>query len=50
MERSKAGMKKEVPSAYHYPIMTILISIICYYFVRHEKNAMKLNWQNIKWI
>ena len=50
MERSKAGMEKEVPTAHHVQIMTILIRIIWYYFARCGKNAMKFNWQKIKWI
>ena len=50
MERIKAGTNKEVPTAHHYPVMIISISIIWYYFVRHGKIAMKFNWQKIKWI
>ena len=33
MERSKAGMKKEVPMAYHYIIKIIIIIIIYHDFL-----------------
>ena len=48
-ERREYGKKvqrariKEVPTAYHYLIKTILINIKCYYFKRYGKNIMKFN-------
>ena len=45
MERSKAGTKeKRSPDGLNYSNQnTIIINIICQYFIRDEKNVMKFN-------
>ena len=44
-ERSKAGTKeKRSPGGLNYPNKnTIIINIICYYFIRYGKSTMKFN-------
>ena len=51
MERSKAGTKeKRSPDGLNYPNQsTIIINIICKYFVRDGKSTMKFNEQKTKW-
>ena len=51
MERSKAGTKEKIsPDGVNYPNQnTIIINIICKYFIRHGKSTMKFNLQKIKW-
>ena len=45
MERSKAGTrKKRIPDGLNYPNQnTIIINIICQYFIRDGKSTMKFN-------
>ena len=47
MERSKAGTKeKRIPDGLNYSNQnTVIINIICLYFVRDGKSTMKFNYQ-----
>ena len=51
MESSKAGAReKNSRQGLNYPNKnTIIINLICQYFIRYGKSTMKFNQQKIKW-